>query len=131
MRTLSVAPLSIGLVPKYERSEASPAPAPRMLLDTSQAPVERRLRARPRPAAPAHPTDVRALDSAGVNAALLKLQDLFFASCIDYPSDEQLQQRMHAHCTAIENRLRPEELRAWRSGRDCLLARLGFQLLPE
>lgn len=127
MRTLTIPPLSIGLVPRADRAEGASKTVPRMLLDTSSGtPAPRRARGGLLQVVPASTEPVH-----DVEAALLKLQDSFFASCVDYPADEQLQERIGKHCRQIEANLRPEDLRAWRSGRDCLLARLGFRLLPE
>lgn len=42
-----------------------------------------------------------------------------------------MDQRIRTQCRRIEGTLHGADLRQWRSGRDCLLARLGFRpLLP-
>lgn len=61
-----------------------------------------------------------------LDAALAKVEDLFFACCVGYPSDEELERRLKRQCRALEASLAPTARRHFRSERDCLLARLGF-----
>ena len=134
MRTPNVAPLPTEVMGKGEQFQPAGKPAPRTMLDISKSSIEHRPRPNLPPVAPSwpgHDRDRRARDGHAVDAALVELQDLFFASCVDYPPDEQLQRRIRKHCHDIEVTLRPEQLRDWRSARDCLLARLGFRLLPH
>lgn len=66
-----------------------------------------------------------------VDAALAKVRDLFFVTCMGYPTDEELERELRIHCGALEARLSPQDARRWRSERDCLLAQLGFRPLQN
>jgi hypothetical protein len=67
----------------------------------------------------------------GLDAALAKVRDLFFVTCMGYPTDEELERQLRAQCTALEARMSPQDARRWRGERDCLLAQLGFRPLQN
>lgn len=61
-----------------------------------------------------------------LETALAQVEDLFFACCVDYPSDQELARQLKRGCRALEATLVPDTRRHFRCERDCLLARLGF-----
>ena len=67
----------------------------------------------------------------GLDAALAKVRDLFFVTCMGYPTDEELERQLRKQCMALEARMSPQDARRWRGERDCLLAQLGFRPLQN
>ena len=65
-----------------------------------------------------------------LDSALAKVEDLFFACCVGYPTDEELERRLKQRCRELEAALPPATRRHFRCERDCLLARLGFSPRP-
>ena len=67
----------------------------------------------------------------GLDAALAKVRDLFFVTCMGYPTDEELERKLRMQCVALEARMSPQDARRWRGERDCMLAQLGFRPLQN
>jgi len=65
-----------------------------------------------------------------LDSALAKVEDLFFACCVGYPSDEELERRVKRRCRQLEAALPPASRSHFRCERDCVLARLGFSPRP-
>jgi len=67
----------------------------------------------------------------GLDAALAKVRDFFFVTCMGYPTDEELERKLRMQCVALESRMSPQDARRWRGERDCMLAQLGFRPLQN
>ncbi|HLM52911.1 MAG TPA: hypothetical protein VK325_04820 [Pseudoxanthomonas sp.] len=67
----------------------------------------------------------------GLDAALARVRDLFFVTCMGYPTDEELERKLRMQCIALEARMSPQDARRWRGERDCMLAQLGFRPLQN